>query len=261
MFEVKCKEFNYDVIADSGQAFRMGADGVVIAGDKCCRVDGRTVVCDDADNDFWIHYFDLENDYSAYIRKIDKKDKYLSAAADYGRGIRILNQDPWEMLITFIISQRKNIPAIKSSVESICKKWGTERYNKIVNIKYYSFPTPKQLSKASIEELRSCGLGYRDEYIYLAAQTVDQNPDLLSALAGKSYEDIRDELLKFRGVGIKVANCVALFGFHKIEAFPIDVWIQRVLDMYYANGFPFERYKGFAGIIQQYIFYFVRKNS
>ena len=261
MFEVKCKEFDYDVIADSGQAFRMGPDGVVIAGDKCCKVKKRTVICPDEDNDFWFRYFDLESSYAGYIDKIDKEDEYLTAASDFGRGIRILNQDPWEMLITFIISQRKSIPAIKTSVEAICRKWGNKVTDKFVNITYFTFPTPKQLAKASLAELRSCGLGYRDEYIYLAAQFVEQNPDFLNNLAGRSYEEITDGLMKFRGVGTKVANCVALFGFHKIEAFPVDVWIQRVLDMYYANGFPFERYKGFAGIMQQYIFYFVRKSN
>ena len=239
----------------------MGGDGVVIAGDKCCRVEGKTVICPDEDNSFWMHYFDLETDYGYFIDRIDEEDSYLTAAADFGKGIRILNQDPWEMLITFIISQRKSIPAIKSSVEALCRKWGKAMTDREVNINYFSFPTPNQLAKASLEELRSCGLGYRDEYIYLAAQTVMQDPDLLRELAFKSYDEIMAELLKFRGVGAKVANCVALFGYHKIEAFPIDVWIQRVLDMYYQSGFPFERYKGFAGVMQQYIFYFVRKSS
>ena len=260
MFDVKCKEFDYDVIADSGQAFRMGSDGVVIAGGKCCRVEGRHITCPDEDNSFWMHYFDLETDYGYFIDRIDEEDSYLTAAADFGRGIRILNQDPWEMLITFIISQRKSIPAIKTSVEAICRNWGNNITDEFVNINYFSFPTPDQLAEASLDELRGCGLGYRDEYIYLAAKAVKQNPELLSGLVGKSYDEIVTELQKFRGVGAKVANCVALFGYHKIEAFPIDVWIQRVLDMYYGNGFPFDRYKGFAGVMQQYIFYFVRKS-
>ncbi len=255
MFEVKEKEFDYEQIAESGQAFRLYPDGICIANDKRCIVKGRLIECPEADNDFWKHYFDLETDYSRFIESIDPSDRYLSAAADFGRGIRILNQDSWEMLITFIISQRKNIPAIRSAVEAICRCRGTKKDG------YYAFPTPEQLASASMDELRGCGLGYRTEYVYLAAHSVAENPSILSDLKEISYDEIIEALLKFKGVGAKVANCVALFGYHKIEAFPIDVWIKRVLDEHYGGVFPIEKYKGYAGVMQQYIFYFARKNQ
>lgn len=255
MIIVKSKEFDYEQIALSGQTFRMDAEGNCFALDKHCRVEGNKIICPEKDNDFWTEYFDLKTDYSKFIKAIDKKDEFLLSASNFGRGIRILRQDPWEMLITFIISQRKNIPAIKSSVEAICKRWGSKKDA------FYAFPTPKQLAKASLDELRECSLGYRDEYIKLAAEFMCENPDYLSSLEGLSYEALMEQLLKFKGVGVKVANCVALFAYHKIDAFPIDVWISRVLEQYYKSGFPFERYKGFAGVMQQYMFYYIRSNS
>lgn len=255
MIIVKSKEFDYEQIALSGQTFRMDPEGNCFALDKHCRVENNKILCPEEDNEFWSDYFDLKTDYSRFINAIDKNDEFLTAASVFGRGIRILRQDPWEMLITFIISQRKNIPAIKSSVEALCKRWGNKKDG------FYAFPTPKQLAGASLKELRECGLGYRDEYILLAAEFICKNPDYLNSLKGLSYDDLMAKLLVFKGVGIKVANCVALFSYHKIDAFPIDVWISRVLEKYYKSGFPFERYKGFAGVMQQYMFYYIRSNS
>ena len=256
MIQVKVKQFDYVQLADSGQAFRMMEDGTCIAMDKVCRVIGNTIECPKDDNAFWKEYFDLNTDYSKFIKAIDKKDKFLTAAADFGFGIRILKQDPWEMLITYIISQRRSIPSIKTCVERICKKWG----KKLTGTKYYSFPTPKQLSKATMDELLECGLGYRAEYVYLATKLVASGQLKLEDLAKFSYDELIEELLKLKGVGIKVANCVALFGYHKIEAFPVDVWIARIEDQHYKGHFPVDKYPGFAGVLQQYMFYFVRKN-
>lgn len=256
MFQVKKKQFDYLQLAESGQAFRMMDDGTCISMDKLCKVDGFTVNCPDEDNAFWEAYFDLKTDYSRFIRSIDENDEFLSKAADFGRGIRILKQDPWEMLITYIISQRRSIPSIKTCVERLCKGFG----KKIKGTCYYSFPTPKQLSKASMEDLLKAGLGYRAEYVFLATKAVCDGSLNLNDLKELSYEELIDSLLKLKGVGIKVANCVALFGYHKIEAFPIDVWISRIQNQYYSGRFPVEKYPGFAGVLQQYMFYFVRKN-
>jgi len=256
MIEIKTKQFDYTQLADSGQAFRMMEDGTCIAGSKICKVVGKTIECPEEDNEFWLEYFDLNTNYSKYIKAIDKEDKFLTSAADFGYGIRILKQDPWEMLITYIISQRRSIPSIKTCVERICKGWG----KKIPHCAYYSFPTPKQLSKASMEDLLECGLGYRAEYVYLATQKVASGELQLDELKKLSYYELVDTLMQQKGVGIKVANCVALFGYHKIEAFPVDVWISRIEQMHYCGHFPVEKYEGFAGVLQQYMFYFIRKN-
>jgi len=257
MFNVKVKEFNYEQIADSGQAFRMFTDGTVISRNKMCKVEGKSILCPDEDNDFWYDYFDLNTNYAKYINSIDKNDQFLTAAADYGRGIRILKQDKWEMLITYIISQRRSIPSIKTCVERLCKMYG----KKIKGSSYYSFPSPKELSNANMDELLQAGLGYRAEYVYLAAKAVYSGALDLDSLSNLSYEDLVESLMKLKGVGIKVANCTALFGYHKIEAFPIDVWISRVCDQYYGGHFDVDKYPGFAGILQQYMFYFVRNNK
>lgn len=261
MIKVKAKEFDYYQLSESGQAFRMMADGSCFSMEKACRVlsldGGIAIECPEKDNEFWINYFDLKTDYGAFIKAIDPSDEFLSAAADFGKGVRILRQDPWEMLITYIISQRRSIPSIKTCVERICNKWGKP----IKGFKgYNSFPTPKQLSKATMEELLECGLGYRAEYVWLATKSVVSGQLDLDSLVGASYETVMNALLPLKGVGVKVANCVALFGFHCIEAFPVDVWIARVEEQHYGGHFPVEKYNGFAGILQQYMFFFARKS-
>lgn len=254
MIKVKAKEFDFVQLKDSGQAFRMMDDGVCIAMNKLCKVSGKIIECPDKDNEFWTNYFDLKTNYGHFIDAIDKKDKFLSQAADFGYGIRILRQDPWEMLITYIISQRRSIPSIKTCVERLCKSYG-----KKLSGGYYSFPSPKELSKATMDELLAAGLGYRAEYVYLATKAVASGEFRLEDLHNLNYEELVESLKSLRGVGDKVANCVALFGYHRIEAFPIDVWIARTVDQHYGGHFPLEKYEGFAGVMQQYMFYFARK--
>ncbi len=266
MFKIQNEEFNIEKIADSGQCFRMNKseDGSwqIIAGSRLCRAeeypdDGYlTIYCDDKDNEFWKYYFDLDTDYSYFRKSADSEDTFLSEAVEYGKGIRILRQDPWEMLITFIISQRKNIPAIKACVEKLCGRWGS-RIDKDV----FAFPTPSQLSSASLEDLSCCSLGYRAEYVYLAAKAVSSGELDLKRLESYDDESLMDALLALKGVGVKVANCVSLFGFHRIAAFPVDVWIDRVQKEFYEGRFPVEKYEGYAGIMQQYIFYYARKSK
>lgn len=260
MITIDCEDFDIKKIAESGQCFRLNKEGdhwVNIAGDKIIRIYGNRLECSKREyNAFWKPYFDLETDYSAFRNKIPRKDKFLLKAADFGKGIRILKQDPWEMLITFIISQRKNIPAIKSSVESICKLYGTEIEDGI-----FAFPTADQLSKAKESELKNCGLGYRVPYIISASKMVVNGEIDLDELSSYSEQELLNALMSIKGVGIKVANCVSLFGYHRIDAFPIDVWIARVLEEKYNNDFPLNRYNGFAGVIQQYMFYYARNNA
>ncbi|MBO4909888.1 MAG: DNA-3-methyladenine glycosylase 2 family protein [Lachnospiraceae bacterium] len=198
----------------------------------------------------WSRYFDAELDYSKIRRMPDKKDRFLSEAAASGEGIRIIYQDSFETLITFIISQRKSIPAIKTSVERICESVG----RKISGTKVYDFPSPEELSKLSADELSACGLGYRASYIHETAEMFARGELDAEYLGGLDDEALISSLMSLKGVGIKVANCTALFGFHRLDLFPIDVWIQRALDTYYNGTFPLEKYHPYNGIMQQYIF-------
>ena len=258
-------------IADSGQTFRMtfsekvsekaGSDVYrCIAGDRVCLAGGGMIICPEAENAFWQDYFDLDFNYESVIDTIDPEDLYLCEAAEYGRGIRILRQDPWEMLITFIISQRRSIPSIRTCAEALCRRFGKMTGADDTDCSFYAFPSAEELAAASMEELASCGLGYRTEYVYLAARGVADGSIDLEKMAELSDQELLCSLMALRGVGPKVANCVSLFGFHRIAAFPIDVWIDRVLKEHYPNGFDFERYEGFAGILQQYMFYAARKH-
>ncbi len=271
MLEYDIRSLDIRKIADSGQTFRMAFDDAIsaergsdvyrcLAGERLCYAGAGKIwydarLCHDeaADDAFWKKYFDLDTDYEAMAASIDPDDTYLTRAAEFGRGIRILRQDPWEMLITFIISQRRSIPSIKTCVEALCRRWGREILPGV-----YAFPSAEDLAGASMAELSDCSLGYRTEYVYLAAQGVASGSIDLAAWAELSDGELMQKLLALRGVGPKVANCVSLFGFYRIGAFPIDVWIDRVLKEYYPNGFPMDRYRGYAGVMQQYMFYAAR---
>lgn len=265
-------DFDLRKIADSGQCFRFNecADGYsVVAGDKYVFVRKMTTDetfefdCTEEDfNTYWKKYFDLETDYRKIRGLIDpNEDQYLFDASEYGTGIRILRQDPWEMLISFIISQRKNIPAIKASIEKICalagKKIATDKLGNDV----FSFPTPEELAKCSIEQLSACSLGYRDKYVKQAAMDVASGAVKLEEWDGLDDAGLMEKLLSLYGVGVKVANCEILFGYHRLDAFPKDVWINKVLDLKYPQGFLFDKYKPYNGVMQQYLFFYSRSDG
>ena len=262
MVVIKNSDFDLKKIAESGQCFRMEEASAgrfrVIAGDRilyAVQKDAETVILECSQDEFdtvWKNYFDLDADYAAYREAVDPSDEFLTGAAKTGRGIRILRQDPWEMLVTFIISQRKNIPAIKACVESLCRKYGRliDEENEI-----FAFPTPQALAKAAEEDLKGCSLGYRVPYIRSAAANVLEGKLELAEISTLSDEELLDALMTVHGVGPKVANCISLFAYHRIAAFPIDIWIARMLEEHYGGVFPLEKYEGFAGIMQQYIFY------
>ncbi|MDO4938432.1 MAG: DNA glycosylase [Lachnospiraceae bacterium] len=248
------KNFDIQQIADSGQIFRFNKTDdshyELIAGDKRLVLDENGEP--DLSDPFWWHYFDMDTDYGKFIESVPPSDKFLSAAVRCAGGIRILNQDPWEMLISFIVSQRKSIPAIKTSIEKLCERYGSRMDG------YYAFPTPDELAKADMDGLKACSLGYRAEYIYeCAGRTAagEYDPWGWQVL---NDDDLREKLMSIKGVGIKVANCTMLFGYHRTGAFPVDVWIKRIEDEYYDGAFPVDRYPGYAGIIQQYMFYYGR---
>ncbi len=203
----------------------------------------------------WKHYFDLDEDYSRIIGMVDERDAYLLQASAYGSGIRILRQELWEMIVSFIISQQNNIKRIQKCIDLLCRKYGEEKYTE-KGFCYYDFPKPQALAKAALEELYACNLGYRSRYIHDTAESVSRGEVDLACLQEMSYEAAKAELMKLRGVGVKVAECVCLFGLHRTEAFPVDTHINKVLRQQYPQGFPFERYKGYEGTLQQYIFYY-----
>ena len=286
------KNFNLRQIADSGQCFRMVPCDPevsqtayrVISGGHFLIVEqtGDEVIfhCPNDEFAFWEHYFDLETDYNAYIRGIDPMDDYLSKAAAFGNGIRILNQDLWEMIITFIISQQKTIPAIRALVEALSERYGTRyKFPSTVSGYYCAFPTPEELNRASLDELLALKLGYRAKYIKRTCEDVCSGKLDLDRLRGMDYADSMEVLLSCYGIGIKVANCICLFGLHHIGAFPVDTWIKKILLREYApkshctGHVPetrlcealiaenFSKYPGFAGVLQQYIFFYEREFS
>lgn len=229
--------------------------------------------CPEDDLEFWYHYFDLNTNYQNFLSTIDSNDSYLMAAGQAGSGIRILHQDPWEMIITFIISQQKTIPKIKEAVELLSERFGSRMTASNGTI-YYTFPTPEQLSTASLQDLLDLKLGYRAKYIERTTKDALNRVLDLHRLSEMPYEEAFPYLMQFYGIGAKVANCICLFGLHQIDAFPVDTWIQKILlREYYRPEYDtlpksqlydriihdsFSQYKGHAGVIQQYIFFYER---
>ena len=257
-------DFDLARIADSGQCFRWEQIGAntwrILHATHCVCVTALGNQQYDFDCDetefaaVWRDYFDLQTDYRAIRARIDPaRDPFLYEAAAHQKGIRILRQDPWEMLITFIISQNKNIPAIRKSVNRLTETCGepmTDRQGRA----YYAFPTPEAIAALPDTSLRACALGYRCAYVKAAAQAVLDGKLDLEQLKTADEEITISALTSVHGVGVKVANCVSLFGLHHMDAFPRDVWINRVLEREYPNGFPFETYRPYNGLFQQYLF-------
>ena len=218
------------------------------------------------------NYFDLDTDYLEYKKILSNVDEYLKESIEFGSGIRILKQDLWEMIISFIISANNNIPRIKKIIRQMSEKYG----NKIEfeGKSYYTFPTVQSLSKASVEDLRMLGLGFRDKRIYETTKKVLNGQISLNKIVSMSNTlDMREELLKLDGVGPKVADCILLFALKRVDVFPIDVWVRRVMnDLYIHNPdeekvnknqlqkLAQEKFCGLSGIAQQYLFYWKREN-
>lgn len=267
------EELDLRGIAESGQCFRWeslreNTDQPVRyripVGEKCliitnlgkCRL-GFDCTQKEMDT-IWRNYLDLNTSYKRIRSVIDPKyDKFLFKAADACSGIRILNQDPWETLISFIISQNRNIPAIRRSIELLCEAAGNKFFDNDGR-EFYSFPTPEAILSMSEDDLASCKLGYRDEYIITAAKAVSDGTIDLGNLRFLEDDEVIESLTRLKGIGPKVANCVALFGLHRLNAFPIDVWMRRVLENEYINGYPEKRYSPYNGVFQQYMFVYYR---
>ncbi len=255
MYTVRINHLKPDQIAESGQCFRWKKQGEGIYEIPAF---GRVLVmhdrgegefefsCDEAEwLEIWKNYFDMDTDYDRIGELIrESGDEYLKAAYQYGEGIRILRQDVWEMIITFLISQNNNIPRIKNSVAALCMAADVGH-----------FPKPGELDRQLLYD-RSLGLGYRSEYIDAMYMYAYEHPDFIRKLTEMDYQEAFDFLKSFKGIGSKVANCICLFGLHQVDAFPVDTHIRRILEENYPDGFDFERYAGVAGIVQQYMFYY-----
>ena len=260
-------------IAESGQCFRWkkicpGRYFVISAEQAACFFQEKTgirILCREKDEEYFRRYLDLDTDYGKVIEQIDEKDDFLIGAAQMGRGIRILRQNLWEMIISFIISQRNNIPRIMKSIDALCEKLGEQ----IVfdyegeHLVGYTFPAPEVIAGADLSEFK---FGYREKYIRQTAEDILEGKFDLEEVKnaveeGKTPEQVKEMLKQLKGVGEKVASCIQLFGLHQLELFPIDTWIAKVEKMYYNGHFPVEKYKDTAGIMQQYLFFRVREDA
>lgn len=286
-------DFDLEKIAESGQCFRwkqieeaekdpcspmnkQGADNQrnitvdashpctyrILAGDSCLYITALDagqglyeLDCSEEDfSGFWHRYFDLDENYRCIRERIDRaRDPFLWEAAEQEKGIRILRQDPWEMLITFIISQNKNIPGICRCVEALARSCGEKRIDSR-GLPYNAFPTPQQVASLSEETLVNCRLGYRCNYVKAAAEAVLTEKIKLEELIAADEKSAMKSLTALYGVGVKVANCVSLFGLHHVDAFPVDVWVKRILAEEYPDGYPYDQYSPYNGIYQQYMF-------
>lgn len=219
-----------------------------------------------------INYFDLNRDYEQIKDKLSKIDENMQKSISYGKGIRILNQDLWETIISFIISANNNIPRIKGIIDRMSERYG----KKIIfeGKEYYTFPTVDELSKASVEDLRALGLGFRDVRVYETTKMIkNKKVDLEQLKNEKDFNKVRNTLLTLPGVGPKVADCILLFStLKRWEAFPIDVWVRRVMNELYIKNpdetkvkkeeiekIAYEKFGNLAGIAQQYLFYWKRE--
>ena len=283
-YEIKDMEsFELKHIFECGQCFRWNEEedgsytGVIKQGILNVKKENGLItfegMLDGNIKEIVIDYFDLNNNYEEIKNKLSKIDDNMKKSIEYGYGIRILNQDLFECIISFIISANNNIPRIKGIIERLSKKCSRRV---IYNEKeYYLFPSVSELSKLSVEDLRSLGLGFRDIRVFNTCKKIKEKVvDLDKLKEMKNSDEIREELLKLDGVGPKVADCIMLFSLKRYDVFPIDVWVRRVMnDLYIHNEnegkvnkkeilkIANELYGNICGLAQQYLFYYRREND
>lgn len=256
-------------IAESGQCFRwqkLDRNGYrIIAFGNYLDIyqDGNHFELSCTEEEFekiWKNYFDIDTDYASLIARIDDNDKFLKEAAEYGKGIRILNQDIWEMVLSFIISQNNNIPRIKKGIEAVCSQYKVQS-EYLMDTDMYMLPYPENVKKSGRDSLLGLSLGYRDEYIWNMCDYYMENPDFTDKLKKLSYDEAMKYLMSFKGIGKKVANCICLFGLHHLDACPIDVWMKKIIDEEYNGTMPEWMTDEYAGVYQQYTFFYKRSGG
>lgn len=255
-------EMNLAQTLDCGQAFRWEEQNGVwlgVAFGKYLEIeikDSVIILYNTTEEDFnniWCDYFDFERDYGKIITEISSNE-ILKKASEFGKGIRVLNQEPWETLCSFIISQNNNIKRIKGIIARLCENFGEDMGG------YFTFPTAEKIASLTLEDLSVLRSGFRAKYILDAAKKVANGEILLETLKDLPIDEARAELMKIKGVGPKVADCALLFSHRHISAFPKDVWIKRAMEVLFGGELPKEAEK-YAGIVQQYIFFYARETK
>lgn len=276
-----CKSFKVKDIFECGQCFRWSEEPdesyTGIFGHNVLNVKEEkdiviTGICDGNIEDICKKYFDLDRNYEEIKETLSLIDDNMKESIKYGEGIRILNQDLWEMIISFIISANNNIPRIKGIIERMSAKYGQEI--KFRGTSYYTFPTIDELSQASVKDLKDLGLGFRDRYVYETTKKIKEGKINLENLKQESTNEVRKQLLTLTGVGPKVADCIMLFStLKRFDVFPVDVWVRRVMnDLYIHNEdetkvnkkqiqeIARDKFGALEGIAQQYLFYWKRES-
>lgn len=276
-----CKSFKVKDIFECGQCFRWNEepDGSYtgIFGHNVLNVKEEkdiviTGICNGDIEDICKNYFDLDRNYEEIKETLSLIDDNMKESIKYGEGIRILNQDLWEMIISFIISANNNIPRIKGIIERMSAKYGQEI--KFRGTSYYTFPTIDELSQASVKDLKDLGLGFRDRYVYETTKKIKEGKINLENLKQEPTNEVRNQLLTLTGVGPKVADCIMLFStLKRFDVFPVDVWVRRVMnDLYIHNEdetkvnkkqiqeIARDKFGALEGIAQQYLFYWKRES-
>ena len=255
------RDLDLEQTLDCGQSFRWekqndgSFSGVAFGKYVNISLDGTDMIIKNAapdDEKIWREYFDLELDYGKIRGDISKLHPVLEEAARYAPGIRILRQEPYEALCTFIISQNNNIKRIKGIVARLCESFGDE-----IDEGVYTFPNAERLEELTPDDLAPLRAGFRNRYIIDSAKKVASGEVDLELCKTADYEAARAELMKITGVGVKVADCTLLFGMHRVEAFPVDVWMKRAMEKLFP-GMSANDFGEYAGIAQQYIFHYSR---
>ncbi len=261
--EIKIKNSCFDLARtlDCGQAFRWVQTGenewhgVAFSRVLTLKQNGDEITfigTDEQDfENIWKPYFDLDRDYGSLCERLSA-DEHLKRAVEECGGIRVLRQEPWEAICSFIISANNNIPRIKGIIDRLCRLLGEH-----LGGDDYSFPAPEKIVEAGIEGIAPIRAGFRAKYIVDAAQKVANGEIDFDKIYSASLDEGRDELIKIKGVGEKVAQCALLYGFGKVDAFPVDVWVKRIMAEMYPDGLP-ECTNGVRGIAQQYLFHWRR---
>ncbi|MCD3351183.1 DNA-3-methyladenine glycosylase 2 family protein [Clostridium botulinum D/C] len=269
--------FELPHIFECGQCFRWNrqenGNYIGVAFGKVVEIEKKgndVIIYNATEEDFekiWCDYFDLDRDYST-IKEILSKDELLKKSVEFGLGIRILKQEPFEIVLSFIISANNRIPMIKRAIEKISKRWGKKVQYKDKD--YYTFPSVEMLKECTIEELSECGMGFRAKYIKNTIEDIIYNGLNLEYIKSLSDDDCHKELQKLSGVGPKVADCIMLFSMQKYSAFPVDVWVKRAMQYFYLapdvslkkiRDFGRNQFNPFCGFAQQYLFYYARENN
>lgn len=269
--------FNLCQIFECGQCFRWNRtdDGgyIGVAYGKALKImqknDGSVILFNTTDEDFaniWYNYFDFGVNYTDIKAKLCN-DRVLKEAISYGEGIRILNQELWETVVSFIISASNNIPRIKRIISELCKLFG-EKIEYMDNV-FYTFPTYEKIASLTTEDLAPIKAGFRDKYILAAADAFSKGL-CTESFYNLGYDDAKKELMKIKGIGNKVADCILLFGLAKRNSFPVDVWIKRIMEHCYFDKeqsndtirqFAEEKFSDLGGYAQQYLFFYARENK